>query len=568
MPGWLSRLWVRTRTSLPYASALSPLIPAFVIGISFHYFFIRSPGPVGFDDGYSVALGERLLDRSLLPYVDGASHRGPMLYWLTAITQATFGRFSWEGARWLVFLTSMTTLVGLAGIGIAARAPLMGAVSALCWVWIAMVSHDPGATFAVNGEPIAGALLVVALFAVTWGLLRARPGTRRLGWLFASGVACGLAGFTKQTAFPLYAPLLGWVLVACLVQPGSTWRLAVSSGLASLFGFVAPALIIVARYAVAGELSTFWYWFYTYNAEVYMDPFRETPFKEAFDTVIRDIPVPFAVVCLLIIFSLVRPVFDSSGWRGFWKAYARHGLETTVALCATAAFISLASPKRFWTSYHLLLYPFLGLLIGLRASALFTQTSGSPRARTMGHLLLAGLLSLWAGYTGNLKLRQLVAARNSGAWQAGSSDPMCPIIARYTDKGDAIFVWGFEADLYVSCQRHLASRFAYLTLVAGTVPPHWTDVRPERVARGAREQLLDDLQEARPKVILDVPARMGNVSLRTVPELVSYVDGAYCIPELERLPRLGTLYLRRDQPGCATAPRDNKRFRGSVPLVK
>ncbi|MBX3125350.1 MAG: hypothetical protein KF718_01465 [Polyangiaceae bacterium] len=539
---------------LPQLTALLPVIPALVIAISFHYFFLRRPGPVGFDDGYTVAIGERLIDGRWLPYVDGASHRGPLLYFIAALGQWTFGRFTWEAPRLLMLLCSLVTLGGMTGLGILARAPLFGSIAALVWAWLALAVQEPGTAFGLNGEPIAGCLVTLALVAQTAGFMRAPPGRGRLLWLALAGVLCSLAGFTKQTALPLYAPILAWTFAAALTQPGLSTRDRLAPILASLAGFLAPALVIVLRYWLSGELATFWYWFFTYNAEVYMQPVAATPLHEAIAEYARKNPWPVGVVVALVTFSVVRPVFEAEPFpRGLLRAYATHGLEVTLALCTAAAFIAFASPKRFWGSYHVLVYPFLALVVGMRAHALFAQARGSPVARACGHLALGVLFAGALGTIAHLKLGELVTQRRQGGWAAGRPDPMCAIVEKYTSDGDSLFIWGFESDLYISCRRHVGARYTYSTLVAGTVPPAWAEQKPERVARDSRRLLLEDLQASSPKLILDLPARMGNVSLRTVPELKQWIDERYCAPTTERLPRHGTLYLRRDQPGCVGA---------------
>ncbi|MBX3125840.1 MAG: hypothetical protein KF718_03960 [Polyangiaceae bacterium] len=541
---------MRIAHRLPLIAALAPVIAAVAILISFHYFFLRAPGPIGSDDGYTLALGERLLDGRWLPYVDGASHRGPLLYWLAALAQATFGRFEWTGGRWLMFLNCLVTVAGLTGIGLVARAPLAGAIGALLYAYL-VVTLDPGASSGVNGEPLAGCFAVLAILATACGMLRAEPGRRRLLWLGVAGCLSALGGFTKQTAFPLFAPLIAWVAIASLVEAGLTRRERGTQIAALLLGFAIPGLAIVLRYWRVGELHTFWYWFYTYNADVYMQPFADAPFREVFGTYVRANPWPFGIVCGAVALGLVRPVFEADPFpRGLPRSYVAHALEVTVALSTAAAYVAYASPKRFWFPYQMLVYPFLSLLLGLRAHALFERSTGGVVARASGYLVFGAMMVGWTGYGANQRLKELVSQRRSGGWRAARPDPMCELINQHTGAADPIYVWGFEADLYLTCRRHVAARFTYATLVVGTVPPFWTQPRPERVARDARRLLVSDLKATRPKLILDLPARMGNQSLRSVPELVTLIDHDYCRIELAAGLRKGTAYVRLDQPAC------------------
>lgn len=544
---------MRIREHLPKITALLVTIPAVVIAVSLHWFFLRAPAPVGFDDGYTVALGERLIDGSWLPYVDGCSHRGPLLYWLTAMFQALSGRFNWAGPRWMMFLSGMVSLFSLVGIGFAARIPLAGAVAALFYVWLAMVMHDVEAGFAVTGEAIGATFGVVALLFCTLGSISAsRPG-RRLALLALAGASASLAGFVKQTAFPMFAPLLAWVIAVAVSEEGLTRRLRWGLVGACLVGFLLPVAIIVGRYAFAGELGTFWYWFYTYNTKVYMAPFASVPMTSSLDEFVRRHPLQFGGVAALVTFGLVRPLLDLERFpRGFFRAYAASGLEVTTALMTAAIFVGIASPKRFWLSYWVLLFPFLGLLLGIRAAALVSRARGHFAAQLAGHLLLGGLLTAWMGYMGNLRVRDLTAQRRGGGWQPALPEKTCELLDQHSGPDDSIFIWGFDADLYVTCHRHVGVRYTYSTLVAGTVPPFWKDVRPERVARDAHELIVKDIQESKPKVILDMPDRMRGISFNIVPGLDKYVRHGYCFLEKTKTQngRPMTVYVRRDLPAC------------------
>jgi hypothetical protein len=84
-------------------------------GLRAAWYFFDMNAALHFDDGYVTAVGERLLDGHLLPYVDAASHRGPVMYWLAALAQALGGRMEWYGIRALASLAFLTSLFGLWG---------------------------------------------------------------------------------------------------------------------------------------------------------------------------------------------------------------------------------------------------------------------------------------------------------------------------------------------------------------------------------------------------------------------------------------------------------------------
>ena len=124
---------------------------------------------------------------------------------------------------------------------------------------------------------------------------------------------------------------------------------------------------------------------------------------------------------------------------------------------------------------------------------------------------------------------------------AGANRRTAEWIAENTDPGDTIFIWGFEPSIYDRSFRRPASRYIY------NVPQ-----RIEKLKDEYRKELMDDLRESEPAVIIvekkDVfPWVTGNLKdsrteLEEFPELRHLLDGAYeKVVEIEDL----TLYARK-----------------------
>jgi hypothetical protein len=128
--------------------------------------------------------------------------------------------------------------------------------------------------------------------------------------------------------------------------------------------------------------------------------------------------------------------------------------------------------------------------------------------------------------SGGQRLVTLHEQRAHGGWHSPRPDPICAHIDEFAGPKEPIFVWGFDGDLYITCRHPAAARFTYVTMLAGVVPPFWTDRRPERVAPGARATLRRDLEQSRPPVILDVP--LHGFSMSDVPELKELLGRDYC----------------------------------------
>jgi 4-amino-4-deoxy-L-arabinose transferase-like glycosyltransferase len=505
------------RERAPLFLALLLTLVALLLAVWLHRFFLQAPAAVGFDDGYTVAVAERMIDGRWLPYVDGVSHRGPLLYWVVALTDVLGGRFSWGAMRALMLVCSLATIVGLAGAAIVQKRPLAAGFGALLYVFTVLTGIDPSAAFGITGEAIAATFGALALFATAGGLASDRP-RLQLGSCLGAGILIALAGLTKQTALPLVLPLGLWIF-AC-----GRRSLLQAFGL----GFFVPLAITLARYAFAGELGTFWYWFYGYNAAVYMSPYERVPAAYTFDAYLRNQSWQFLFIALSVGAGVTRWVAAVKSWdrgRGLIPAYAARGFDVTTSLFVLVAFIAVAAPRRFWPSYFPLVLPFASLGLALEIGYALERAA---HRRLASSLVLGALFSLWVGYVSHLRVRDLNEQRAHGQWPRAQPDPICETFQQYSEDRDPVFIWGFDADWYVTCRRTPATRFTYLTPVAGIVPPFWTEVVPSRVATGSRQTLLSDLERNPPLVVLDSPDALRGASLSVVPELDAYVRQNYC----------------------------------------
>jgi hypothetical protein len=535
----------------PYA-VIGSILALVALGVAarLHGIYLRDPSPIGFDDGYTRAIGERLIEGQWLPYVDGCSHRGPMLYWAAAVAQKLTGRFGWVGTRWLTIVTTLATLLGVFAAGLAARRPFAGGVAALVYAWTSLVSFDSG--FKVTGEGVAVPFGVAAVLFTCLGLFRAERPRWRHAWMFAAGAGAALAGLGKQTALPTIGPIALWVLADAWSRAEwsrrQRWQMLGALGA----GFLFPLVVVVLRYAASGALGTFWYWYYGYNAEVYMHPFKDVGFLREFNNFLRREPWPIGAMLIAMAWGLARAVAQMErGLRGIARGYARAGFEATAAWLALMMFAAAVAPMRNWAHYFITVFPFMALLVGAQGEVLLGG-QGSPRFRVAAHAVAGAILLAWFGQVSAVRIIDLEFQRPPGGAVAMTPEPLCQLIDRHSTARDGVFIWGFDGDLYLTCRRRPSTRFTYLTLVAGTVPPAWSDIREDRVARGAREQLLDDLKKDRPPVILDMPGNMGHVSILHIAPLRRFLEVAYC-PQPDALSKSGrraSVWVRRDLPAC------------------
>jgi 4-amino-4-deoxy-L-arabinose transferase-like glycosyltransferase len=516
------------RTPLTTWIALGSFVFTLVIAARLELRIARIPTAIGFDEGYTAALAERMIDGKWLPYVDGVSHRGPLLYWLQAIAELIGGRYSWAGTRWLAFTTFMLTLVLLGACGVAARRPLSGSIAVLFYVYVVGFVLHPGDGIAVRGEPIATPFTLLALLFTTLALGYERSARARIALLVATGFCAALAALVKQTLLPLIGPLWLWVLASTLSAPAASKRERRLTIAAPLVGWLVPFVIVLLRYALSGELSTFFYWYVQYNAEVYLGPYTWGPARLELSTWLWREPWAFLGAALILLPAVARVVAMLGAFRSgnLARAYTSAGYESTLAVVTLVLFLTTSAGFRLWPHYFVTTLAWFALIIGARFEQVVRLAS--RKRRVIATAIATTLLCAFVALAVEHRLFRILDERRHGVWQPARPDPLCDFVQRHSQTDDAIFIWGFDADLYITCRRRPASVYLYSTLVAGAVPPFWNDLRPQWVARGAQERLAGELRSVRPAVVLDMPGRIGNVSALIVRAVREVLESEYC----------------------------------------
>jgi hypothetical protein len=510
-----------------------------------HLFMLREPAPLSMDEGYMGGLAARLLTSGLRPGVDGISQRGPALYWLVALFQAAFGTYSWVGIRVLAWVVPSVTVLACLGIGAAVGLPLAGAVAGALYTVAMLGGLLPGDGVGLNGEHVSGMLAVVATLLVALALRRRSRAT--LGLAAAGGAFAALAGLAKQISLPCVVPLLLWTL---LHERGAARRRLATLALGG--GWLLAVVAVLGVYVAAGALGSFWYWFYTYNAGIFMAPFRDVSWTVPVARWFLDHAVAVSVLGYVAVASLARLVARTHALRPTAAAEMLQArpLEWVALVQLACALAGVIVQKRFFNHQGVTMLPWIGLLVGLGTERALDGAAAGPEARQRAAAVTALGLAALVIVGGETLLSHLKDERERGAWTS-PYDGICQALDRHTRPGDPLYVWGFDADIYVTCHRRPASRFVYTTMVAGVVPPFWDQARPERVARGARAMTRVDLERMPPAAMLDMPARLGGLSMRAVPEIAQFMDAVgYCDRgEVEgKLGRRARLWTRGDCP--------------------
>lgn len=540
---------------LPAALALLAL----VIGILVFSWFLRPYAmQVGFDEGYEAAGVERLLDGRGLPYVDMVSMRGPFLYWSLAIMHLLTGRFQWTGTRAIGLVCCMTMVSTSFLGGWAAGWPLAGAIAGALYVFAIGTYMDPGGAIGIHAEPIAIAYISTAFFLVAYALYRARTPRRRMVLLALGGVLVATGGLTKQTLALCCVPILIWILLHASVKVGETFEDGRPRWRPVLFDWALPfvaggaglVLSVLLRYALAGELKTFFFWSMGFGSQIYMEPYKGRVSRLVLEWFMGE---PWAilgtVLALTVAFGPALGRVKRFSASGVLAGFGESAFETAVGLMALLLLLAAAIPLRMWGHYFLPIWVFFGMTVGILIERFAVRGAAQPRLAQALVVLVFGALLLPAGIN---RLNSLAFDRRHGAWPNPRPDVACAEIDRIAGPGrEEIFIWGIAGDLYITCQRRSASMFTYTTVIAGIVPPFWDEPRANRVAPGSREKLLAELTARPPKVIIDHRISVEGTSMIDLPIYAGFIKDRYCqVSVMDDGGKSLTFYGRKDLEVC------------------
>lgn len=492
--GWLASALPRATASRDWSAIACwvAVLWAAALLVRAHLVFTDPSISLAVDEAYVVALAHRMVDGTMLPYVDGVSHRGPLLYWAASLFTLVAGR-GWAAVRALALTVSVTCSLFTFLAGRRAGAPMAGAVGAWATPLVTLTILTPANGVAFTGESLVNALAMSGLFALAMGLVRAAGGVSKR-WLAAAGALFTMAVLSKQSAaLTLIAPTI-WVAAAAWARPQSgRWRLVA----AFAAGALAPAAVVVLRYAAAGRLSTFWYYFVEYNVSVYMAPYAGIDRIRELHGWFSANALVLAPGALAVCWALAQVVLAVRAERSLARGLDRAGFILVVALGAACSVLAAKAPLRDWAHYFVQTIPWFGLLLGLLLSRPGRNTDQGPLFACLLLLPLALLAETGWAWRGPDHRAQTLAFRPPAE---------CALVQQHSRPGDRILVWGFWPSVYLDCQREPASRFVYTTIPAGVVP-WFIDVprsrEDQRAAPGSREELISDLEQSQAALVLD-----------------------------------------------------------------
>ncbi len=604
------------------------LVVSLVVTFRSHW-YLMSPfaAPVNMDEGYCSALALRMFRGHWLPYVDGVSQRGPILYWLYAIALKLGGTFNWMAVRAMGLLCSILTLVFVFALAARLFSPMAGAVATLVTTYFLTYELQPWDGIGFNGESTAVVFALAA--AVLAARLQQDDPPRRGRLLFWIGVLVAMAGLSKQMFLIHGAPIGAWILLGPISKREIGWRERSREVGTLVAGFAVPYALIVGLYGATGHLREFWYYYQRYGREIFMDPLtqdfirdkvreqidkyymgivavsvawfyalglalRETLAPSGKDAapaadelpmapevhVLLSLAIPglglmrtrshrwlgwaailvaigasagalilsrtqsaagvtLRVAAVWIAWGLMAAVGTAviivrGGYRAQWQGLARVRAKPLLwyALAQmTAAFAGACFTFRFFPHYFVQFFPFAGVVIGALLTRSFEKLDADDRPGLISAFTMIAGATLLLIIANSALHRNVRIRRETDRWyQDPTADPIVRYVVEHTTPEQTIFVWGFRAETYLSSRRYPASRYVYTVYPAGVVP--WFQGTHEdedrRVVPGSRELLLEDLERARPELVIDAGRSMNGRYMYNYPMLRAYLDRHYC----------------------------------------
>lgn len=508
--------------------------------ISIHAPLIGYKAYANVDEGYAVAIGERLNEGFKL-YEGAISQRGPFMYYFFAALTRTFG---WDNivalriAALFLVLVHVGLVAGIAWRFLSTRAAVVAAVVTTYALGFGLPSIDG---MALHAESLQVPFLLGGSIAI---VLATRTQRRRV-WLIVGGLLFGAAVSIKQSALLQPLPSLLWLMVESRGGKGAGRQTFLHDCLLFAGALATVPLFFVAHAAVNGTLESLVYYTFTYNLTVHLRP-SEVLLSSASliplsDNVVRLTAFTAATVGLSValgryLVRRLRRAFTERSPRALYRSFDLRVYFTLHFLVATG---SGAAMYRFFPHYFVPSIPFLGLAIAgwLKRPLASARIGSQLEVSSASFLIVVAIFATYInekidGRVGHEELVQKVGA----------------YVARTTKPDAKLFVWGFSPWLYGYSHRRPAGRYVFETYVTGFVP--WfhdiLEQEPARVVPGSMDALLHDLARETPEVVVDAGSVMIARPMRSFAPAAEWLRTNYCF-EL----RIGAYDIYRRRVGNA-----------------
>jgi len=473
--------------------------------------------PPGRDQSLFMAQAQAWLDGASL-YTEIWEHKPPGVIFAYALAQFAFGR-SFIAIHFLDGLAGLVTALTLAGLVLHHTRHRFSAIGA---AMLYLVYHS-GAAFGGFWCVSQAEVLMDPLLAGALAVLVVRSGPISFARALTAGVLVAAVIGLKYSALPLVL-----LIVPVLLQRSSSRKAKFVAFAGGALGVAVPALLWSFYLYSSDRFAAFWSATVTFNRAhgsiATQSRVEGLPGKLLFEF---DLLAP---LYLLAVAALVAATMRrSSGRLLIWGGWSW-------LLCLAAVFWQ----GKFWGyHYHVILLPLCVIAGGGLAELREKLTHAIPRAIAATVLLLSFVpyAVYLGGYSGAHQLApRLLQSIESDEflsnyrWGGPDYDVfetmrVAERLRAETSPEDRIFVWGFEAGIYVFAERRSASRFYY---------DYPLMPRFESVHRTHVDWLMEDLNRHRPKRIVilrrdanDIEEQGSVDQMRQIPRLAAFTDEHY-----------------------------------------
>jgi len=492
--GWLSRLdplaargfWGR----LPSITALLALcaLPGLLLAPMLNAPFEPDEGVYG-----TIARGWL---HGAIPYRDLWDNKGPLLFLWYAASFASLGESTLAPRLFAALAAALSVLF----VWATARSLLDRRLAALAAALFALSFLNIYIQVTANAEVFMLPPLTAGLWTFTIG---ARGG--RVWWFLAAGALTSLAIFTRQSALWTLIGYAAWLAVLFLRHRQERPRL-LRAGIALAAGAALAAVPFALYFAAHGALSDLWYAMFAFNW------FRagESAFYMKLIPPIIGNPVP-------LVGGLVFWVLAALGvWRLVLRSDRFAWLILSFLVTSEAAAQTMG---RLFPHYSIHLMPGAALAGALGLAYVWERWQ---EGRWLPATLVGATMGVTVAAAAFLYSQPTAADRfevqywyRDNAEDAIVAPEIATAVRRMTRPGDYIYEWGRESEIYFLAGRQPASR--------------WLHNRAYRVDKSVLGEVIDDLKEKRPALILLTLEKDDLVKggYRPPAQLATYLDDHY-----------------------------------------
>jgi len=513
----------------------------FLLNLLLRFFYIRFDFVNG-DEGVRALTAVRMLEGARL-YADVVTDKPPGASLFYASVFVVFGR-SMKAVHLAAILWNFATSIFVYLLAARFYTRRLGLWAALLFVYFS-TNYFTQDTMAANTELLMALPYTAAFYVfmrgrrLASGNVELEGGNDSMIALFGAGLLTAMAALFKQIG----VLNLGFFAVYEVL---SLWRVRERISLTLIRRAILRLMVVGAGFALV--IAAFVLWLKSLNA--LEDFWRNAVVLNMFYIDSEPAGLWFKFMTSrgvsFILFNAVLWVL--AGW-ALWRSIRSNGYEAresgqaaqmdrALALWAAVTLAAVMISGRFYGHYFIPALPALSVLAA-RGAGLLSIALRDPARRGKARVGLA-ILSVFfiVGLirshhrTAVLAYETITGTRThwSANWGMTRREQEAEVVSGYVrDRiapGEPLYIWGYAHDVFWRTQCRPASRYLTPYFIDGRFADAEATVSSsgEQFRREAAANLLADLQQTKPKVILDVE---GNFRALPYPELIDYVDNNY-----------------------------------------